>query len=108
MNAYAYARNSRRNIEREVCTFSVTPEAPYTTRIVENTTCAPVIAAVVCLGRDNLTEPIPLQACFEFGVFLLLDALPLEGRRHESVRLFNSDELRRNGFIPSPVVFEQK
>lgn len=73
MNARAYARNSRRKIEREVGTFSFTPEAPYITRIVEDTTCALVIAAVVCLRRDNLTETIPLQACFEF-VFLLLDS----------------------------------
>lgn len=39
------------------------------------------IAAVVCLGHDNLTAPNALHASSEFIVFLLLDWLPPQGNR---------------------------
>lgn len=36
----------------------------------------PCTAAVECLRQDSLTEPIILQASFEFKIFHLRDSLP--------------------------------
>lgn len=45
------------------------------------TTCTAPLAAVLCLGQDNLTEHNTLQTGFEFGVYLLLNWLPQQGKR---------------------------
>lgn len=45
----------------KLVTTSVTPS------VRSDTICTAVIAIVVCLGHDNLTEHIPLQVGFEFN-----------------------------------------
>lgn len=53
--------------------------------------CTVAIAAVVCLGQDSLTDPIPFESGFEFiffSFFFLLELLQPQDQSAQSALLF--------------------
>lgn len=65
-------------------------------RAVGEATSNAAVEIVVCLWQDNLTEPISLQADFEFRVGL--DCLLPQGKWTEFALLI-STQLEKDGFI---------